>query len=135
MPFAALLPRVDAMVTNGGFGGVQFALAHGVPLVVGGTTEEKPEVNNRVAWAGAGIDLRENDPSPGQVRDAVRRVLGDPGFRQAAQRVQADYARHDAAREAATLLEALAATGKPVLTGQGRAGRPDGPAPATLAAS
>ncbi len=49
--------------------------------------------------------------------------------------MQADYARHDAPREAATLLEALAATGKPVLAGQGGAPRPDGPALATLAAS
>jgi UDP:flavonoid glycosyltransferase YjiC (YdhE family) len=30
------------MVTNGGYGGVQAALANGVPLVVAGATEEKP---------------------------------------------------------------------------------------------
>ena len=43
IPFDQLLPHVDVMVTNGGFGGVQFALANGVPLVVAGTTEEKQE--------------------------------------------------------------------------------------------
>lgn len=133
VPFAALVPRVDVMVTNGGFGGVQFALSHGVPLVVGGTTEEKPEVNNRVAWAGAGVDLRENDPTPEQVRDGVRRVLAGPGYRRAAQRVQADYARHDAPREAATLLEALADTGRPVLAGADAPHRVDRPEPTLVA--
>ena len=37
------------MVTNGGYGGVQLALAHGVPLVVAGNTEEKGEIAARVA--------------------------------------------------------------------------------------
>ena len=32
-PWRALLPRVDVMVTNGGFGGVQFALANGAAIV------------------------------------------------------------------------------------------------------
>ena len=36
------------MLTNGGYGGVQYALAHGVPLVVAGDTEDKPEVAARV---------------------------------------------------------------------------------------
>lgn len=36
VPFDRLLPRAAALVTNGGYGGVQMALAHGVPLVVGG---------------------------------------------------------------------------------------------------
>ena len=60
IPFGALLPHVDVMITNGGYGGVQFALAHGVPLVVAGATEEKPEIAARVAWSGAGINLKTN---------------------------------------------------------------------------
>lgn len=36
LPYQWLLPQVDVMVTNGGYGGVQCALAHGVPLVVAG---------------------------------------------------------------------------------------------------
>ena len=43
-----LLPRTDVLVTNGGYGGVQQALAHGVPLVVAGRTEDKVEVAARV---------------------------------------------------------------------------------------
>jgi UDP:flavonoid glycosyltransferase YjiC (YdhE family) len=33
IPFAALMPLVDAYVTNGGYGGVTIALANGVPVI------------------------------------------------------------------------------------------------------
>ena len=69
------------MVTNGGYGGVQMALSQGVPLVVAGTTEDKPEVAARVAWSGAGINLKTAAPTPAQVRDAVRALLDDQRYR------------------------------------------------------
>ncbi len=116
IPHYHLLPHVDAMVTNGGYGGVQIALANGVPLVTAGRTEEKPEVCARVAWSGAGIDLKTNRPSPTQIRRAVRVVLDEPRYRRAALRIAGKIARHDAPTEAARLLERLAATGAPVIT-------------------
>ena len=73
-PTTCLLPHVDAMVTNGGYGGVQQALAHGVPLVVAGDSEDKPEVAARVQWSGAGINLHTGRPSPAMV--AARRAPG-----------------------------------------------------------
>lgn len=115
VPFTPLLPLVDVYVTNGGFGGVQYALSHGVPIVVAGTTEDKPEIGNRVAHAGAGINLRTSSPTPQQVADAVRTVLREPRYRVAAQVIQAELNRHNAPEEAATLLEQLAATRAPVL--------------------
>ena len=47
LPYSELLPKTDLMVTNGGYGGVQMALANGVPLVVAGAREDKPEVAAR----------------------------------------------------------------------------------------
>lgn len=88
LPYAQLLPLTDVMVTNGGFGGVQRALAHGLPLVVAGVTEDKPEVGARVAWSGSGINLRTGNPTPRRVRQAVRRVLSDPRYRARAERLQ-----------------------------------------------
>ncbi|MCW2810554.1 MAG: glycosyl transferase [Friedmanniella sp.] len=88
LPYDQLLPHVDVVVTNGGFGGVQRALAAGVPLVVAGATEDKPEVAARVAWVGAGVDLRTGVPSPRRVRRAVRAVLTDPTYAAAAARLQ-----------------------------------------------
>jgi MGT family glycosyltransferase len=87
-----LLPRTDVMVTNAGFGGVQAALAAGVPLVLAGVTEDKPEVTARVAWSGAGVDLRTGTPTSEAVGHAVRRVLTEPGFRAAAARLRDEIA-------------------------------------------
>src|SRR6185295_18473193 len=42
--YPELLPRTAVMITNGGYGGVQMALWQGVPLVVAGASEDKPEV-------------------------------------------------------------------------------------------
>ena len=115
LPYAELLPRTTAMVTNGGWGGVTAALAHGVPLVVAGGDIDKPEIAARVAWTGAGVDLRTGTPTAAAVRQAVRRVLDDPRFATAAARVAAGFARHDGPREAADLLEQLAEARRPVL--------------------
>lgn len=109
LPHAHLLPRVDVMVTNGGYGGTQMALAHGVPLVVSGHTEDKPEVCARVAWCGAGIRLEKNPPPPEDVRRAVHTVLHEPRYRAAAGAIQRDFARHDAPSRAVELLEELVA--------------------------
>ena len=113
-----MLPRTAAMVTNGGYGGVQMALSQGVPLVVAGTTEDKPEVAARVAWSGVGINLKTAAPTPAQVRDAVRALLDDQRYRARAQALQAEYARYDAIALGVELLEQLAATGRPILRNQ-----------------
>ena len=115
LPYAELLPRTTAMVTNGGWGGVTAALAHGIPLVVAGGDIDKPEIAARVAWSGAGIDLRTGRPTPEQVRRAVRSVLSEPDHSAAARRVARSFAEHDGPREVADLLERLVATGGPVL--------------------
>ncbi|MDQ1129489.1 glycosyltransferase [Microbacterium sp. SORGH_AS_0888] len=107
-----LLPLTSVFVTNAGFGGVQAALAHGVPQVLAGVTEDKPEVTTRVAWAGAGVDLRTGTPSPDAVRAAVRRVLAEPSFRAAAERLRAEIDTHDAVDEIERgLADATAVTG------------------------
>jgi UDP:flavonoid glycosyltransferase YjiC (YdhE family) len=106
---------VDVYVTNGGFGGVQFALMNGVPIVAGGTTEDKPEIGNRIAYSGVGINLKTNTPTPAQIHTAVKTVLSNPQYRQKAQQIQAELGQHDAPTEAARLLEQLAETRRPLL--------------------
>ena len=110
IPHDLLLPHVDVMVTNGGFGGVQQALAHGVPLVVAGDSEDKPEVAARVRWSGAGIDLRTGRPSAGQLGDAVRRVMARPTFAARARSLQAEISR---TRPLDTISEVLLAVADP----------------------
>ncbi|WP_305779749.1 glycosyltransferase [Nocardia nova] len=81
LPYDRLLPQTDVFVTNGGYGGVHYALEHGVPIVVAGRTEDKTEVSARVAWSGVGIDLRTDNPAPDKVAAAVRTVLTDERYR------------------------------------------------------
>lgn len=38
LPYHALLPYTDVLVTNGGYGGFMQAVMHGVPMVMAGTT-------------------------------------------------------------------------------------------------
>lgn len=109
VPYQALLPYVRVMVTNGGYGGVQMALGHAVPMVVAGGSEEKPEIAARVAWSGAGIDLRTGRPRPRAIRRAVRRVLAEPRFAARARALADECARYDATASAVSALEELAA--------------------------
>lgn len=105
IPHDVLLPKVDVMITNGGYGAVQRALSSGVPLVVAGNTEDKPEVAARVAWTGAGINLRTGTPTTGAVRAAVRQVLGDGRYLHNARELEAAFARRDGVAEIAALVD------------------------------
>jgi UDP:flavonoid glycosyltransferase YjiC (YdhE family) len=118
VPYDLLLPHVDVFVTNGGYTGVTLALAHGVPMVQAGATEEKADIGARIAWSGTGIRLLPTPPSPAEVRAAVLRVLADPAYRDAAGRLRDEMAQHDAGRDGASLLLQLADTGRPVLRAQ-----------------
>jgi MGT family glycosyltransferase len=107
LPYDRLLPRVHVMVTNGGYGSVNHALSLGVPLVVAGNSEEKPEIAARVAWSGAGINLGSAPPSARQIGDAVRKVLSDPQYRERAQILRNDFHRYHAPTEISAAIETL----------------------------
>jgi MGT family glycosyltransferase len=81
LPFEWMLPKVDVFVTNGGYGSVNQAMSFGIPLVTAGLTEDKADVNTRVAWSGVGIDLATNEPTPQALREAIRTVLDKPNYR------------------------------------------------------
>jgi len=92
LPYDELLPRTSVYVTNGGYGGVQYALRYGVPIVATGGKEDKPEVGARVAWSGVGRRIRTERPTPRALRRDILAVLNQPRYRQASQRVAADMA-------------------------------------------
>jgi MGT family glycosyltransferase len=116
IPHDLLLPKVDVMVTNGGYGAVQRALSTGVPLVVAGNTEDKPEVAARVAWAGAGIDLKTGTPTAKALRNAVREVLGNGRYLRQARELEVAYAQRDGVAEIAALIDEVVAERDPAVT-------------------
>ena len=81
IPYTAVLPQIDLLITNGGFGGVLLALAHGVPLLVAGDSEEKPEIAARIAHAGVGINLATSQPDARLIAAAACEILGNQAYR------------------------------------------------------
>ena len=116
VPFAALMPHVSVLVSNGGYGGLHYALAHGVPLVLAGATEEKPELVRRVNWSGVGVGIRTQHPRRDRLRAAVRQVLARPEYASRAAAIEAEMTRYHGPARAANLLEELATTRAPVLS-------------------
>ncbi|WP_149184818.1 glycosyltransferase [Streptomyces sp. TRM49041] len=117
VPYHHLLPHVDVMVTNGGYNGVNAALAQGVPLVVAPGSEEKPDVAARIKWAGAGVVLGRRAVSEAGLRDAVSTVLNDERYRRRARALSREYKSCDAPRRAAELIESMADSQGQIPTG------------------
>ena len=108
IPYAHLIPHVDLLLTNGGYGSIQIALAHGVPVVAIGKTEDKAEIANRVNWSGVGIGLKTRTATEAQIRKAVQTVLDTPTYAARAEAMRYELAGLDAAKIGAGLLEELA---------------------------
>jgi UDP:flavonoid glycosyltransferase YjiC (YdhE family) len=109
VPFVRLLPKVDVLITNGGYGAVQQALSFGVPLVVAGDTEEKAFTAARVGWTGAGINLETRRPSPEQIRTAVHTVLAGSHYRERAHGLRKNFSQYNALGEIARSVSTLMA--------------------------
>ncbi|HVG24500.1 MAG TPA: nucleotide disphospho-sugar-binding domain-containing protein [Thermoanaerobaculia bacterium] len=107
IPYAHLMPKVDLLLTNGGYGSVQIALAHGVPVVAIGRTEEKPEIASRVQWSGVGVGLKVRIPSESRIRKVVSHVLHTPTYAARAEALRYELSGLDPARVGADLLEEL----------------------------
>jgi UDP:flavonoid glycosyltransferase YjiC (YdhE family) len=104
LPFEWLLPCVDVLVTNGGYGSVNQAISLGIPLVVAGMTEDKADVAVRVAWSGVGINLATNEPTREALRAAVRTVLDRPAYRLRASQMADEFARIDTRSEVLSII-------------------------------
>jgi UDP:flavonoid glycosyltransferase YjiC (YdhE family) len=117
LPFEWLLPKVDVLVTNGGYGSVNQAMSFGIPVVTAGLTEDKADVNARIAWSGVGINLATNEPTPEAVRAAVRSVIDRGQYRARAARMGEEFARLDTRSE---ILRIIGDVVRPAATGRTR---------------
>ncbi|KAK8040977.1 UDP-glucuronosyltransferase 2A3 [Apiospora phragmitis] len=90
IPYDDILPYCDVFVTTAGYGSFQRALIQGTPLVMAGTTEEKPETAARGEWAGVGLNLRTSYPTVRQIGEAVDDVLQDQKYKLRALKIKAE---------------------------------------------
>jgi MGT family glycosyltransferase len=95
LPFEWILPKTDVFITNGGYGSVNQAMSFGIPIVTAGLTEDKADVNARIAWSGV----------------AVRTVLAKPAYRSRATAMAAEFARLDTRTEMLRIVSETARTG------------------------
>ena len=107
VPQLALLPHMSAVVSHGGQNTVCETLAHGVPLVVTPIRDDQPIIARQVTDAGAGIMLRFGELRATELHGAIRAVLDDPSYRNAACRVRDSFAAARGAAAAADHLEEL----------------------------
>ncbi|HEY9378200.1 MAG TPA: nucleotide disphospho-sugar-binding domain-containing protein, partial [Jiangellaceae bacterium] len=109
VPQAELLPHCQAVVTHGGSGTMLGALAQGLPLLVVPQGADQYANADAVVAASAGRRLGRDETTGDAVRDSVRSLLDDPGFRRAALRVQAEIRAMPTAAQAITRIEMLLA--------------------------
>lgn len=108
-PQADVMPLAAAVVGHGGFGTTMAALTAGVPQVVVPLFAYDQFVNaDRVAGAGAGVQLVGGPGAIDQLPSAVEKLLGEPTYREGARAVAAEIAALPDVATCPTVLEGLA---------------------------
>ncbi len=105
-PHSAILEQAAAVVTHGGHGTVIKALAADVPLLVVPMGRDQLDNATRVTERGAGLQLGQ-DAEPEAIAQAVRSLLDEPGFREAAARLGAQIRDDASGDDAVAELERL----------------------------
>lgn len=106
LPHDAILPHAAAVVTHAGHSTVMAALAHGVPLVCMPMGRDQDTNAERVGAVGAGITLSPA-AAPAEIGAAIKNVLTNPSYRDAASRLAAQIGELGRGGRAVTELEGL----------------------------
>jgi len=104
LPHGLVLDRAVCVITHGGMGATQKALAHGVPVCAVPFGRDQLEVARRVEIAGAGTRLPSSKLNPDRLRDKVREAMGCVA---GARRVAAGYASAGGPISATNAFESL----------------------------
>ena len=81
LPYDLILEFTDVFVSNAGYGAFTHAIRNGVPTVLAGKTEEKAETTMRAVYAGVGVSLETQTPTPEKVRAGVEEILRDTNYK------------------------------------------------------
>lgn len=82
-----VLPGVAAVVCHGGHNTIAESLLFGIPVVVAPIKNDQPYIAQKVVEAGAGLRIRSAHVTASHIASAVGRVITEPHFRDAAQRM------------------------------------------------
>lgn len=112
-PLSQVLPSCDAVLTLGGLGTVMAALTHGLPVVVAPVNADQPVNAARCEALGVGVRVSPSTTAA-VLADAVNAVLTNPSFAARARAERAEMEKLPGASAAATLVETVARTRRPV---------------------
>lgn len=108
VPHGEVLPSVSATVTHCGHGTVTASLAHGVPIAgLPYPAADQPYLAARIQALGAGVAM-DGESTPAIIKMALRELLDQPSFREAAVRLGRTIRAAPGPTGAADLLEQLA---------------------------
>jgi UDP:flavonoid glycosyltransferase YjiC (YdhE family) len=111
VPHGLVLPSAALTVTHCGHGTLAASLAHGVPVVgLPNPVVDQPFLAGMIQQLGAGLAL-DGEAPPEAIRAAVRTVLAEPSYAEAARRLSDSIRAAPGAHGAAAELEHLALTG------------------------
>jgi UDP:flavonoid glycosyltransferase YjiC (YdhE family) len=102
LPQAAVLPHCTAVVSHAGAGTMLGALCHGLPQLCLPQGTDQPFNAAALVPTGAALALQPEQVTPGSVTEALGRLLREPSFRQAANRLRGEI---DQMPDADTVLE------------------------------
>ena len=105
-PHAQVLEEAAAVITHCGHGTTIKALAAGVPLVCLPMGRDQLDVAARVVHRNAGVRL-DASAEPEAIASALSEVLGEPGYREGAERIAAAIADETAEDRAVREIESL----------------------------
>jgi UDP:flavonoid glycosyltransferase YjiC (YdhE family) len=108
LSYSQVMPVADLVICHGGHGTVARALSEGAPILVSPALGDMAENGARVAWAGAGLMLPGRWLRPQPLRWTVRRMLGEPEFRERAEAIASWSRANDGAGRGAELVESYA---------------------------
>ena len=111
-PHSEVLKQASVVVTHGGHGTEVRALAAGVPLVVMPQGRDQPDNAVRVTTRNAGVSINRN-AQPATIAAAIRRILNDPRYGQAAEELGRSIRRDAASGALVTELETASFASRP----------------------
>ncbi|KAI1333049.1 hypothetical protein F5Y16DRAFT_354666 [Xylariaceae sp. FL0255] len=106
-PYDALIEHADVFISNGSYGVFSHCVAHGVPMVLSGYTEDKIALGMRGEFAGFALNLGMEQQSPQAFEKGVDVILNDPRYKARAMQLRAEAEEFDALATVERQLRAL----------------------------
>ncbi|KAH8159011.1 hypothetical protein CIB48_g9238 [Xylaria polymorpha] len=95
-PYDAVIEHADVFVSNGSYGVFSHCVAHGVPMVLSGHTEDKIALGMRGEYSGFAFNLGMEQQTPEAFARGVDAILTNPKFKARAMQLKAEAEEFDA---------------------------------------